>query len=249
MSIKNFEKILNSDLEINNAIISLFAEGAYIIFFADKTPIKICSLPWESFNVFFDNEIVNYPHFNFIISSEQSTILPNDFLLKYSKSDFIQILGWENPDNVQINALPELNAVMLNKKIPIPEKINLYPYTSHEFLWLKFILRKKSDGVFIDVRPGIFLIAIIVQQKLLFYNLMQYNKPMDLLYYITSAINLTDTESLDLPLFISGAITSDSLLINKMDPFFKNINFLSVEGNFIEEFSHFFISSYELCEL
>ena len=48
---------------------------------------------------------------------------------------------------------------------------------------------------------------------------------------------------------ISGAITSDSLLINKMDPFFKNINFLSVEGNFIEEFSHFFISSYELCEL
>ena len=83
MSIKNFEKILNSDLEINNTIVSLFAEGAYIIFFADKTPIKICSLPWESFNVFFDNEIVNYPHFNFIISSEQSTISPSDFLLKY----------------------------------------------------------------------------------------------------------------------------------------------------------------------
>jgi len=79
--------------------------------------------------------------------------------------------------------------------------------------------------VFIDVRPGISLIAIIVQQKLLFYNLMQYNKPMDLLYYITSAINLTDTESLDLPLFISGAITSDSLLINKMDPFLRILIF------------------------
>lgn len=249
MSIKNFEKILNFDLEINNASISLFTEGVYIIFFADKTPIKICSFPWESFNDIFESEIVNYPNFNFIIASEQSNISPNDFLLKYSKSDFIQILGWQNPDNVQINALPELNAVMLNKKISIPEKLNLYPYTAHEFLWLKFILKRKTDGVFIDVRHGISIIAIISQQKLLFYNLMQYNTPMDLLYYITSAINLTDTESLDLPLFISGAITADSLLLNKLDPFFKNINFLSVGDNFLEEYSHFFISNYELCEL
>jgi len=40
MSIKNFEKILNSDLEINNTIVSLFAEGAYIIFLQTRLLLK-----------------------------------------------------------------------------------------------------------------------------------------------------------------------------------------------------------------
>jgi hypothetical protein len=249
MSLKNFEKILNPDLEINNAIVSLFYEGAYNIFFDDKIPVKIFSCPWESFDSIFENEIIKLPHFNFIIASEQSTIVPNDFLLKYSKSDFTQILGWEDYESVQINALPTLNSVMLNKKIPLPEKINLYPYTSHEYLWLKFILKKSLDGVFIDIRSNMAIIAVVSQKKLLFYNLVKYVSPMDILYYITSAINVTDTLTLDLPLFVSGAITPDSLILDKINPYFKNINFLSNGENLLDDYFHFYISAIELCEL
>jgi hypothetical protein len=249
MSLKNFEKIFYSELEINNIVLSLFAEGAYAIYLNDKKPIKINSLPWDTFDDNLLKELNNITKFNLIISSTQSTILPDEYLLKYSKNDFATILGWENTDDIKMNSIPALNAIMLNKKINTPDQINIYPYTPHEFLWIQYILDKNEGGVFIDIHTNTMIIAIVCEGKLLFYNLLEYKTPMDMLYYVSSAINVVGLSDTSLPMYFSGAITEDSHLIEKVDPFFSEIKLLSHSTNILGEFTHFFISSIKLCEL
>lgn len=64
------------------------------------------------------------------------------------------------------------------------------------------------------------IIAIVCEGKLLFYNLLEYKTPMDMLYYVSSAINVVGLSDTSLPMYFSGAITEDSHLIEKVDPFF-----------------------------
>jgi hypothetical protein len=88
------------------------------------------------------------------------------------------------------------------------------------------------DGfsVFANVRGHKVQIGVFEQRNLVFFNVFDYQKPADLLYYVLLAYKQSELLPLQTPLMLSGTVIEDSDLFRLLSRYIPSIRFMPLDG-------------------
>lgn len=154
----------------------------------------------------------------FIGYTQQSTLVPEAYYDRRKMKDYLAF-----------NCAGELDAELFSNHLRLPGMYNIFAlpeelisliarfFKKVEFMnqttpFLRHITCKENaleqDSVYVGLNAGFFDIAATGQGKLKLYNTFQYASEQDLLYYVIFIYNQMKFEPLQVPLFLSGELSS-----------------------------------------
>lgn len=86
-------------------------------------------------------------------------------------------------------------------------------------------------NVFVNVRSRNFDMAIIEDQRLVFYNNFKFNTKEDFIYYLMFTLDQQQLAGQDIPVFFTGLITNNSEILNLCERYIRHIRFIRPDGN------------------
>jgi hypothetical protein len=154
----------------------------------------------------------------FIGYTQQSTLVPETYFDKRKMKDYLAF-----------NCAGEMEGELFCNHLVLPGIYNVFALpeelislitryfkkvecTNQTTPFLRHITSRKNaleqSAVYIGLNAGFFDIAATGQGKLLLYNSFQYSSEHDLLYYVIFVINQMKFDPLQVPLFLSGELSS-----------------------------------------
>lgn len=84
---------------------------------------------------------------------------------------------------------------------------------------------EEGYAVYANIHAPKVQIAVLERQNLVFFNVFEFNKPSDLLYFVLLAYKQFDLNPLEIPLTISGALAEDSEAFKLLNRYIKPLRF------------------------
>ncbi len=154
----------------------------------------------------------------FIGYTQQSTLVPDAYFERRKMKDYLAFNcagemdpelfcnHLEFPGIYNVFALPEELISLIARYFKKVE------FSNQTTPFLRQITSRKNaleqDAVYVGLNSGFFDIAATGQGKLQLYNSFQYTSENDLLYYVIFVINQMKFDPLQVPLFLSGELSS-----------------------------------------
>ena len=118
-------------------------------------------------------------------------------------------------------------------------------------------IRKGNDGCYIQVYENSMELVIILNQRMVLYNIFELQGENDIVYYVMNAFKIQNLDILSHPLYIAGILPKNSETAELLAKYVKNIRFYSTDYVVIPdsgEFhypTHYFLNHREIlnCEL
>ena len=216
------------------------------------------------------NEYLQQPYqtIKIFLETNSSTLVPSPIFNTDDVNGFAQFnFQVDDHDKIFHEKLPNLDAYLV---YTFPEKLlNIlsesfknYKYFSHSGAFIESLIvlnknQKNQTTLFINVRKSFLDIAIINNQKLLFFNTFKYSTKEDFIYFVIYVMEQLQLNPEEVELVLMGMIERNSGLFETVIKYVRNVRFQAK----IEKFNYSYIFNelsihkyinfllFELCEL
>lgn len=188
------------------------------------------------------DELLNLPYHtvHFMSYNQQSTLVPANYYDPARLADYVQFnLGNEAEGEFFTNIIHHLNAynVFVLPKALVSlitlhfKKLEISTQAT-PFIWNATRGEKAmvDTEVYVGLNVDFFDLAVVGEGKLLLYNTFQYVSETDLLYYVLYVCKQLALHASDIPLVLSGELSSRLVYLETLKTYFPNTRYHNAEG-------------------
>ena len=198
-----------------------------------------------------DKELqVEFDRITAIHQNQLVTQIPEDFFDENNLKSYLDYnIKTFSTDYITYDNLESLEA----KNVYIPyvnvnnflfQNFGEFEYKHHSTILLEHLVKNHSkdskDSMYVNVSQKSIDIIIFKQGHFTLFNSFQYNSKEDFLYYILFVAEQLELNNESFQLYFLGNINQDFSTFVLVKEYVKNVNFIEVDNNSLEESEHFF---------
>ncbi|WP_411273737.1 DUF3822 family protein [Daejeonella sp.] len=193
------------------------------------------------------------------------TFIPAPLYLESDHQDYGKYLNLDNNGELLVNTI---SSAEIKNVLAIPsefktalqkifQKPSIYSQATAFLEGIQSGLRREDELVFfLDIQPKHFQIALFKDLRLEFYNTFEYANTDEFNFYLLNVIQSLEIHLDDTRVMLSGKITEQDEIYQRIEKYFENIHFIDSEllvkysGKFEKVFPHTYstLFSLDLCE-
>ena len=177
----------------------------------------------------------------FIVSNRLNTLIPEELFEKQHLESYFRF-SHELPQGHALfcETLPKLNSVNVFAMSKMQERHilglwNNVAITHQSSVFLNGVMNEdRCDDktvVYVNVNSRSFDLAIISDNKLLFFNNFKFNTKDDFIYFLMFTLEQQQLSSQNIPVCFSGLISGNSEIIKLCERYIKHIRFIKPDGS------------------